>query len=72
MSAQALLLGVINIGVYAVILILVGLFVEWICRLCEKPLPAEIRKFYLILVLLIVLGMVVALLFGLQMPMRVF
>lgn len=65
MSAQGLLLGVINIAIVAVIWILVGILIEWIVSMFEKAVPPNARKFYLILVMLIVLYMVVALLFGL-------
>lgn len=65
MSAQGLLLGVINIAIVAVIWILVGILIEWIVSWFGKALPPDARKFYLILVMLIVLYMVVALLFGL-------
>lgn len=72
MSAQGFLLGVINIGIVAVMWLLVGLvivlLVKWIT---DKDIPAEVRKMYLLLVALIVAYMVVALLFGLP-TMRVF
>lgn len=62
---QGLILGIINIAIVAVIWVLVGLLIEWIARMLERPIPPEMRKFYLVLVLLIVLYMVAALLFGL-------
>lgn len=67
MSASGFLLGLINIGIIAVVLVLVGLLIEWIIGMFA-PLPAEIRKFYLVFVLLVVLYHLVALFMG-SMPM---
>lgn len=66
MSAQALLLGVINIGIVAALWLLVGVVIVWLAKLVfGAEVPAEVRKFYLIFVGLIVIYMVVSLLFGL-------
>ena len=66
MSAQGLLLGVINIGIVAVIWLLIGLVIVWLLKLIAGvDVPGEVRKFYLIFVALIVIYMVVSLLFGL-------
>lgn len=64
-SISGFILGVINIGIVAVLLVLVGLLIEWLFVQFEKPLPVQARKFYLLLILLVALYMVVALLFGL-------
>ena len=66
MTAPALLLGVINIGIVAATWLLVGLVIVWLVKwFFEKDVPDEVRKAYLILVGLIVIYMVVALLLGL-------
>lgn len=65
LSIGGLLLGIINIGIVIVLMILIGLGVEWLCKAAGYPLGAEIRKFYIILLLLVAIYMLVALLLGL-------
>ena len=53
MTAPALLLGVINIGIVAATWLLVGVVIVWLVKwLFEKDVPPDVRKFYLILVAL--------------------
>lgn len=66
MSAQGLLLGVINIGIVAALWILVGLVIVWLLKLIAGiDVPENIRRIYLIVVALVVIYMVAGLLFGL-------
>lgn len=65
MAIGSLVLGVINIAIVAAVLLLVGILIEWLCRMFGLALPDEARKIYLIIVLLIVLYMLAAMLFGL-------
>lgn len=65
MSASGFILGVINIGIAAALLLLLGLVIEWLAVAFKNPTTPEMRKFYLLFVLLVVIYMVVALVLGL-------
>jgi hypothetical protein len=69
LSATGLLIGILNIGIVVVLLLFLGILIEWLCGQFELALPAQARKLYLILVLLIALIMAVSLAAG--MPLRV-
>jgi hypothetical protein len=63
-SATGLLIGILNIGIVVVLLLFVGIIIEWLAGLLGVGLPAQARKLYLILVVLVALIMAVALVAG--------
>ena len=65
MSIGGVLLGLINVGIVVAILLLIGVIALWIMNMLGVPLPAEVRKIYIIIVALIALYLIVALLLGL-------
>jgi hypothetical protein len=65
MSIAVIVLGVLNIVAVALLLILLGLLVCWLCRLFGFSEPdAQMKKVYLGFVLVVVLYMLAAMLFG--------
>jgi hypothetical protein len=64
MNLAAILLGIIDIAIVIAILIIIGLIIEWFMGWMGLPVPAQIRKVFLIIVALIGLAMLVALLLG--------
>jgi hypothetical protein len=62
---ERLLLGLLNIGINAALLILVGLIIVWILGWLSLSVPENVKKVYIAIVALIVLYQVVALIFGL-------
>jgi hypothetical protein len=62
---ERLLLGVLNIGINAAVLILVGLIIVWVVGWLGAQVPDKVQKVYVIIVALIVLYQFVALIFGL-------
>lgn len=65
---SAILLGLINIVIVAVILLLIGAVCQWLLGILGFPIPAIVVKLYLAIVALVVLYEIVALLFGLPLP----
>ncbi|HKD77306.1 MAG TPA: hypothetical protein VKB76_17510, partial [Ktedonobacterales bacterium] len=59
-----LLLGIINILIVVVILVLVGVIIQWVLTLLGWPPPQLVVKLYLAIVALIALYLFVALLLG--------
>ena len=64
MSLGGILLGLINIGIVVVILLLIGVVIEWFLGWLNFPPPDMARKLYVAVVALIALYMLVALLLG--------
>lgn len=64
MSIAGLLLGVINVAIVLAILVLVGAIIVWIASIFQWPIPWNIQRLYLLVVLLIGVYMIVALLLG--------
>lgn len=64
MSLSGLLLGLINAFIVAAILVLVGAIIVWVAAIFEWPIPWNIQRLYLLVVLLVVIYMIVALLLG--------
>jgi hypothetical protein len=64
MSIGGVVLGLINVGIVAAILILLGAAIVWVLGLLSFPAPWSIQRIYLAIVALIALYMVAALLFG--------
>ena len=67
MSLGGLLLGVIDAFIVAAVLVLIGAIVAWVATIFEWPIPWNIQRLYLLVVLLIVVYLIVALLLGLPM-----
>jgi hypothetical protein len=65
MSIGGLLLGIIDAAIVAAILVLIGAIIVWIAEVFQWPIPWNIQRIYLLVVLLIVLYLIVALLLGL-------
>lgn len=64
MTLTGLLLGLINIGIVFAVLVLIGYIIEWVLGAVGFPVPATVRKVFLLIVALIALYMLVALLLG--------
>jgi hypothetical protein len=64
MSIGGLFLGVIDAVIVAALLVLLGAVIVWIASIFEWPIPWNIQRLYLLVVLLIVLYLIVALVFG--------
>jgi hypothetical protein len=64
MSLSGLVLGVINIAIVAAVLVLIGAVIVMFAKWMSYTIDANVQKFYLLVVLLVVLYMFVALLFG--------
>lgn len=64
MTLTGLLLGLINIAIVIAVMVLIGYVVEWILGALGFPVPAPVRKAFLLIVALIALYMLVALLLG--------
>lgn len=71
MSLGGFVLGIINIAIVIAIFILAGYVILWLAKLLfNVEIPANIQKFYMVVVGLYALYMIVALLFGLGLPFR--
>jgi len=64
MSIAGLILGIINIAIVAAILVLLGLLVVWLAGALQWPIPWNVQRIYLLIVLLVCLYMFAALLLG--------
>jgi hypothetical protein len=71
MSLSAILLGIINIAIVVAILVLIGLVIVWFMSWLNFPIPDNIQKVYMVIVALIALYMLVAILFGLPVPIAI-
>lgn len=71
MTFGAIILGVINITIVVAVLVLVGALVAMVAQWFDWPIPWNVRRLYMLVVMLIALYMLVALLFGLPLPLRV-
>jgi hypothetical protein len=67
MSLSGLVLGVINVAIVAAILVLVGAVIVMFAKWMSYTIDWNVQRLYLLVVLLIVLYLIVALLFGLPM-----
>jgi hypothetical protein len=67
MSLSGLVLGVINVAIVAAILVLVGAVIVMFAKWMNFAIDWNVQRLYLLVVLLIVLYLIVALLFGLPM-----
>jgi hypothetical protein len=64
LSLSGLVLDVINIAVVIAGLVLLGAVIMWFADIMGYPVPANVQKFYLLIVFLVGLYMFVSLLFG--------
>ena len=71
MTFGAIILGVINIAIVIAVLVLIGALVAMVAQWFDWPIPWNVRRLYMLVVMLIALYMLVALLFGLPLPLRV-
>jgi hypothetical protein len=67
MSATGILIGVLNCFVLAIILVLIGAIIVWLAGIFEWPIPWNIQRLYLGLVLLLTVICIVSLLVGVPM-----
>ena len=64
MTFAGILLGLLNCLLLAVIIVLVGAIVAWIASVLQWPIPENIQRIFLLIVLLIFIICVVSLLVG--------
>ena len=64
MSAIGLLVGVMNCVILAAVLVLIGAICVWIASIFEWPIPWNIQRIFLLIVLLIFIVCVIGLLVG--------
>lgn len=67
MSVIGLLIGLINCIIVAAILVLVGAIIVWVAQIFEWPIPWNIQRIFLLIVLLIFIVCVISLLAGVPM-----
>jgi hypothetical protein len=64
MSLTGLLLGVINAAIVAAILVLIGAIIVMVAKWFTYSIDWNVQRFYLLVVLLVVLYMIAAMLLG--------
>jgi hypothetical protein len=64
MSVIGLLIGVLNCIIVAAVLVLVGLIIVWVAQIFEWPIPWNIQRVYLLIVLVVFIICVISLLSG--------
>lgn len=64
MTLAGIFIGLLNCLVLAIILVIVGAVIQWLCAAFSWPIPANIVKLFLALVLLVTLICVISLLLG--------
>jgi hypothetical protein len=64
MSVTGILIGVLNCFVLAIILVLIGAIIVWLAGIFEWPIPWNIQRLYLGLVLLLTVICIISLLVG--------
>lgn len=64
MSLGGLLLGLIDAVIVAAVMVLIGAIIVWVAQIFEWPIPWNIQRIFLLIVLLIFVYEVVALLLG--------
>ena len=68
LSLSGIILGVINIAIYAALLVLIGLIIVWFAGWFDFAIPQQVQRIYILIVALICLYMLVSLLFGIPVP----
>jgi hypothetical protein len=64
MSATGILIGILNCFVLAIVLVLAGAIIVWLANVFEWPIPWNIQRLYLLVVLLVFIICIAMLLFG--------
>jgi hypothetical protein len=64
MTVAGILLGILNCIVLAAILVLVGAIIAWVAAMFEWPIPWNIQRIFLLIVLLTFIICAVSLLVG--------
>ena len=64
MSLTGILLGLLNCILLAAILVLAGAIVAWVCSAFSWPIPWNIQRLYLLVVLIIFIICFISLLLG--------
>jgi hypothetical protein len=64
MSIAGILIGILNCVLLAAILVLVGAIIAWVASIFEWPIPWNIQRLFLLIVLLVFIICVVSLLLG--------
>jgi hypothetical protein len=64
MSIAVLLLGLINIAIVVAFLVFIGAVAVWIFSMFQWPIPWNVQRLFLLIVLLVALYMLAALLLG--------
>ena len=64
MSLSGILLGLINVAIVIVILVLAGAIIAWIAALLQWPIPWNIQRIYLLIVLRVFIICLASLLLG--------
>jgi hypothetical protein len=64
MSIAGILIGVLNCVLVAAILVLLGAIIVWVASLFQWPIPWNIQRIYLLIVLLVFIICVISLLVG--------
>ena len=64
MSVVGLLLGILNCILLAAILVLLGAIIAWVASLFQWPIPWNIQRIYLLIVLLVFIICVIGLMVG--------
>lgn len=67
MSLGGLLLGIIDAVIVAAVMVLIGAIIVWVAQIFEWPIPWNIQRIFLLIVLLIFIAAVVSLLLGMPM-----
>jgi len=68
LSLSGIILGVINIAIYAALLVLIGLIIVWFAGWFDFAIPQQVQRIYNLIVALICLYMLASLLFGIPVP----
>jgi hypothetical protein len=64
MSIAGLLVGLLNCVLVAAILVLLGAIIVWVASIFQWPIPWNIQRIYLLIVLLVFIICVVSLIVG--------
>jgi hypothetical protein len=64
MSIAGILIGVLNCVLVAAVLVLLGAIIVWVASIFQWPIPWNIQRIYLLIVLLVFIICVISLLVG--------
>lgn len=60
MSIVTILIGILNCAIVAAVLVLLGAIVLWVCSMFGWPIPVNIQRIYMLIVLLVFLICIVS------------